>query len=106
MRGWTVVLSPPFSPPFSHPPPIEQDVPIDNIIQVLPKTSLSCKDDEITLNEDIYRNLKHRFEKEGTTIEEETFEITESCLQVVLLFQHIYFHSTSPSSHPFHTSVC
>ena len=28
---------------------IEKDVPIDNIIQVLPKTSLSCKDDEITV---------------------------------------------------------
>ena len=28
----------------------------------------------------IYSNLKHRFEKEGTTIEEETFEITESDL--------------------------
>jgi hypothetical protein len=47
---------------------------------VLPKTSLSCKDDEITLTEDIYSNLKHRFEKEGTTIEEETFEITENDL--------------------------
>ena len=28
----------------------------------------------------IYSNLKHRFEKEGTTIEEETFVITESDL--------------------------
>ena len=59
---------------------IEKDGPIHNIIQVLPKTSLSCKDDEITLTEDIYSNLKHRFEKEGTTIEEETFEITENDL--------------------------
>ena len=52
----------------------EKSVPINQVLQLLPSTSYSKKDDTIILGEEQYCMLKESLERETTTIDEESFE--------------------------------